>query len=192
MHRTSARPPPFDFALPHSSAYGIDWRKDISRSAYFEPSTRDGLQTPPADMSTTYQQAQYNDYSSRQDALFPLAGSSERGYASTYSGVNAQPRPCHPSVIQSSTVPNLRNDLHPSHRPSRASHPISSPPQHNESNILGLPEDIPRRKGVNSDMILPNLQIPSSINNSGGSLAEFAAQVIWQNWFTWKFVLTLE
>lgn len=38
-------------------------------------------------------------------------------------------------------------------------------------------EEQARRKSTNGDMIIPNLQIPSSINNSGGSLAEFAAQV---------------
>jgi len=35
-----------------------------------------------------------------------------------------------------------------------------------------------QQRKSNNDLILPNLQIPPSINNSGGSLAEFAAQVI--------------
>jgi hypothetical protein len=35
-----------------------------------------------------------------------------------------------------------------------------------------------QQRKSNNDLILPNLQIPPSINNSRGSLAEFAAQVV--------------
>jgi hypothetical protein len=185
MHRTSARPPPLDFLLSHSSTYGIDRRKDIGlvhnlpnlRPGYFEPPTRDGLRTPPAeDMGTTYQQAQYNNYTGAQDATFPLAGTSGSGYASTYSGVNVQQRSCHPPPNKPPPASSLRNELQPLHQPSRASYPATSPQQPNQINTVA-PDGFPRRKSVNSDMITPNLQIPPSINDSGGSLAEFAAQV---------------
>ncbi|KAI9882015.1 MAG: hypothetical protein M1823_006261 [Watsoniomyces obsoletus] len=41
----------------------------------------------------------------------------------------------------------------------------------------------PRRKSSAQDAIVPSLQIPSSINNSKGSLAEFAAQITCLFWF---------
>lgn len=193
MHRTSARPPPLDFLLPHSSTYGIDRRKDIGlantlpniRSGYFEPSIRDGLRTPPADeMGTAYQQSQYNNYTGRQDTTFPITGTSDSDYSGTYSGVNVQQRPYNPSLNPTPSTSILRNEVQPLHPPSQASYPQpASPQQPHQINSLAPPESLPRRKSANNDMILPNLQIPSSINDSGGSLAEFAAQITCLFWF---------
>lgn len=185
MHRTSARPAPLDFLLPPAhSTYGIDRRKVLGLQhalpqltpVYFEAPIRDGLRTPPADdMGTAYQHPQYNSYPSRQDAAYAAAGASVNGYTASYSGVRGQAGQ-YSSLSQPppASVSTLRNEIQLSQVP--RTQPPSPQPSH-RSNALAPPEGLPRRKTANSDMILPNLQIPPSINNSGGSLAEFAAQV---------------
>lgn len=187
MHRTSARPAPLDFLLPSNPPYGIDRRKDVGLShslpqltpGYLEAPVRDGLRTPPADdMGTAYQyqQSQYNTYTSRQDSTYPTAGSSGSSYGGSYGGANVQGRQytsmSHPPSASTST---LRNEVQGPSSVYNTQPP--SPQPANRTEALAPPEGLPRRRSANSDMILPNLQIPSSINNSGGSLAEFAAQV---------------
>jgi hypothetical protein len=185
MHRTSARPAPLDFLLPPAhSIYGIDRRKDIGLShpltqltpTYLEAPVRDGLRTPPADdMSTTYQHPQYNNYVSRQDTTYQNGGSAS-DYAPAYSGAGTHSRSystlSQPPLTSNST---LRSDA-PVSQPPYSQPP--SPQPSNRTNHHAHPEGMPQRKNNTGDMILPNLQIPKSINNSGGSLAEFAAQVI--------------
>lgn len=183
MHRTSARPAPLDFLLPSAHLpFGIDRRKDIGlpRSlpqfapVYFEAPVRDGLRTPPADdMATTYQ-TQYNEYPGRRDGAYSTAGASGNNYGGVYSGANVQSRPysIHSQPPPASALA-LRKEVHA--QPIHTQPP--SPGPANKTNNLG-PEEQSGRKSATSDMILPNLQIPSSINNSGGSLAEFAAQVL--------------
>jgi hypothetical protein len=183
MHRTSARPAPLDFLLPSAhSTFGIDRQKDIGLSRcpphfaplYFEAPLRDGLRTPPADDMTTTYQTQYNEYPGRRDGAYSIAGASGNNYGGPYSGANVQSRPysihSQPPAASAST---LRKEVH--EQPIHTQPP--SPVPVNKINNLA-PEEQPRRKSATSDMILPNLQIPSSINNSGGSLAEFAAQVL--------------
>jgi hypothetical protein len=181
MHRTSARPAPLDFLLPSAhSTFGIDRRKDIGlpRSlpqfapVYFEAPVRDGLRTPPADdMATTYQ-TQYNEYSSRRDAAYSTTGVSGSNYEGAYPGANVQSRPYSIHGQPQASASTLHREVHAEPIHSQPPSPVPT----NKSNNLA-PEEQPRRKSATSDMILPNLQIPSSINNSGGSLAEFAAQV---------------
>lgn len=61
-----------------------------------------------------------------------------------------------------------------------SSHP-SSPSQSRD--VAGLYGNSVRRRGSDNDnQIVSYLQIPSSINDSKGSLAEFAAQVSWPSW----------
>ena len=183
MHRTSARPAPLDFLLPPAhSISDFDRRKDLGPThlpqlnpVYFEAPIRDGLRTPPADeMGTTYQHPQYSSYASRQDAAYS-AGSSRSNYVPPFSGANvhsrthsalSQPRPASESTV--------RNEVRESELP--YTQPPSPQPS-NKSNTLAPPQGMQQRKS-NNDLILPNLQIPPSINNSGGSLAEFAAQVV--------------
>lgn len=187
MHRTSARPVPLDFLLPSNPTYGIDRRKDVGPShpvpqlpsGYFEAPIRDGLRTPPADEMGTayqYQQPQYNSYAGRQGAPYPTTGSSMSNYDGSYTGGNVQARQyttiSQPPPASAST---LRNELQAPSSTYNTQPP--SPQPANRTDALAPPEGLPRRRSANSDMILPNLQIPSSINNSGGSLAEFAAQV---------------
>ena len=184
MHRTSARPAPLNFLPPptHSTNFHIDRRKDIGLHSlsqlapYYEAPIRDGLRTPPADdMSTAYQHSQYI-ISGRQDATYSTPVSSGNGYAGEYSSANMQARP-HAALSQP-PAPNPASDLR---REAQVSQPYFPQPQNpqpaNKANALIPPEGLPRRKSAGSDMITPNLQIPLSINNSGGSLAEFAAQV---------------
>jgi hypothetical protein len=188
MHRTSARPAPLDFLLPSAhSTFGIDRRKDIGfpRSlphfspVYFEAPVRDGLRTPPADDMTTTYQTQYSEYPGRRDAAYSVSGASGSNYGGAYSGANMQSRPysIHNQPPPAS-VSTLRKEVHadPIH-----SQPPSPVPANKVNNLA--PDEQPRRKSATGDMILPNLQIPSSINNSGGSLAEFAAQITCLFWF---------
>jgi hypothetical protein len=184
MHRTSARPAPLDFFLPSAHPpFGMDRRKDIGlpRSlphfapVYFEAPVRDGLRTPPADDMTTTYQTQCNEYPGRRDAAYSTTGPSGSNYGGAYSGANVQSRPYSIHSQPPASASTLRKEVHaqPVH-----TQPASPVPANTTNNLA--PEEQPRRKNAASDMILPNLQIPSSINNSGGSLAEFAAQVLHQ------------
>lgn len=128
--------------------------------SYLEAPTRDGLRTPPADdMATAYQTQQYtNNYGTRQDTTFAVA-------PPAYSNPAAATNPYIPASYVSRTIADgAVGSVQPYVRPQSpkdVARPVAE-------------EDTSRRKSV----ILPSLQIPSSINNSGGSLGEFAAQVI--------------
>jgi hypothetical protein len=183
MHRTAGRPTPLNFLVPSEPAYGGDRRKDIGFSqshlspGYLEAPIRDGLRTPPGDnMGTTYQQPQYTNYAGRQDSAYSVPSVGPDSYAGAYVGANTVPRQ-YSTHSQPAQVPTsaLRNEVQNPLPPYRQQ--PSSPLPSSRSNNLGTVAEQPRRKSTNGDVILPNLQIPSSINNSGGSLAEFAAQV---------------
>jgi hypothetical protein len=188
MHRTSTRPAPLDFLLPSAySTFGVDRRKDIGlprqlpqfAPVYFEAPVKEGLRTPPADDMTTTYQTQYSDYAGRRDGAYSASGASGANYGGAYTGANVQSRPysIH-SQPPSGSASSLRKEVHG--QPIHTQAPSPVPP----SKINNLaPEEQPRRKSATSDMIHPNLQIPSSINNSGGSLAEFAAQVLDHGFF---------
>jgi hypothetical protein len=182
MHRTSARPAPLDFLLPSvHSTFGIDRRKDIGLPrqlpqfppVYFEAPVTDGLRTPPADDMTTTYQTQYNDYVGRREGAYPGVGVSGSNYGGAYNGASAQSRPFsmhnQPAPAPAS---NLREEVPAQPMATQPPSPVPT----NKINDLAT-EEQPRKKSATSDMIHPNLQIPSSINDSGGSLAEFAAQV---------------
>jgi hypothetical protein len=184
MHRTSARPTPLDFLLPSAhSTFGTDRRKDIGHPrqlpqfapVYFEAPVKEGLRTPPADDMTTTYQMQYSDYAGRRDGAYSAAGASGSNYAGAYTGENVQSRPYSIHNQPPASASTLRKEVYA--QPIRTQPP--SPVPANKINSLAS-EEQPRRKNATSDMIHPNLQIPSSINNSGGSLAEFAAQVFAQ------------
>ncbi len=181
MHRTSVRPAPLDFFLPSAyPSYGIDRRKDITlphiqqlEPIYLGTTVRDGLPTPPADrMATTYPHPQYNDYPARRDSAFAGAVSSGGNYVAA----NSQPRSYYSSLSQPPllSVPGTNKEIIEGIQVVRSQ--PQSPAQQTRSSSLAAPEAQPRRKSA--DMIRPNLQIPRKISDSGGSLAEFAAQVI--------------
>lgn len=197
MYRTSSRPAPLDFLLPSAhSSYDIDRRKDIGLShplpqltpIYFE-APNSGLRTPPADeMATTYQNRQYNLYpNGRGDSSYPPSGASASSYGGSYSGSSMQGR-SYSTSNQPASASTLRREV-------QGSHPLPPQPQSpapgNRSNTLAPPEDQPRRRSANGDMIRPNLQIPASISEDGGSLAEFAAQVFVKFFIFCDILLTI-
>ncbi|KAG9237743.1 hypothetical protein BJ875DRAFT_125786 [Amylocarpus encephaloides] len=191
MHRAAGRPLPLEFPLlPARAAFAIDPRKDLgyptpqTRSIYLEAPIRDGLHTPPADeMGTTYQQPQFNTYGNRN--VYSASGSAPPGdYAGACSG-SSQGRPYpapHSSLnpLPSSSASSLRNEVQ---IPQPANGQPPSPQASGRSSAYSRSDEPPARKITNSDLIVPNLQIPSSINDSGGSLAEFAAQITCLFWF---------
>lgn len=183
MNRISNRPTPLDFLThpSHPSTLSNGRIKDIGVAqfpalipSYIEAPLRDGLRTPPADdMNTAYQQSQHSISASRQANAYPTpAPSGGNGGNGIYSN-NLPQRPYHYALAPPPPTSSLRNDLQPS-RP-LYQHP-TSPTQISKLNNVPAKES-PPRKTVSNDSIIPNLQIPASINNSGGSLAEFAAQV---------------
>lgn len=181
MHRTSARPVPLDFLLPSAHpTFGIDRRKGIGfprqlpqfAPVYFEAPVREGLRTPPADDMTTTYPSQYNDYAGRRDGAYSAAGASGGNYGGAYAGANVQSKPYSIHNQPPASASTLRKEVYAQPVHTQPPSPVTA----NKINNLA-PEEQPRRKSGTSDMIHPNLQIPSSINNSGGSLAEFAAQV---------------
>jgi len=198
MHRTSSRPAPLDFLLPSAHpTYGIDRRKDIGLPCtrpqltpiYFEAPVKGGLRTPPADeMATAYQQPQYNNYTRRQDTVYSTPTAPVDSYGGAYSGGSGQ------AVAYSAAnqpPPASASTLRMEVQSSQYVHSQPSSPQPAiKTSALAPSESVARRKSANSDMILPNLQIPQSINNSGGSLAEFAAQVCTEIWNLRKCILT--
>ncbi|RDL39527.1 Cyclin-like protein [Venustampulla echinocandica] len=194
MHRTAARPAPLDFLLPSAhAAFGIDRRKDIGSvhsqvvSSYLEAPVKGGLQTPPADdMGTAYQHPQHPPYGSRQSSTCSISGTTPSSYAGTCSGSSSQRTQYsapHSSLSQPSHASSIisRNGLQ-NPQSSYGQQP-SSPQLPDRSNVVARSEDPLPRKNAHVDTIVPNLQIPSSINNSGGSLAEFAAQITCLFWF---------
>ena len=181
MHRTSHRPAALDFAVPPSHPYIFGRGKDVGpsyplaqyTSNYWEAPKRGGLRTPPADgMATTYPQSHYNGYPSHPESAYSNVEASSSKYTGSnwYHSSTTQPQynsASHPY----STAPHAREamDLRSVYR--QASSPIPSNHPQALSQLSGSSQS------KTNDTILPNLQIPPTINNSGGSLAEFAAQV---------------
>ena len=187
MYQTSARPATLDFHFPPtpSTSFGFDHRRDIGLHTlrhltppYSEAPPRDGLRTPPVDdMSTTYQHARFNDYASRQDGTYSMPGSTRSGYVGTYPSItNMQAKSYSASgQLPPASASALRHEYQAQFTSLRTQPP--SPQPANNTASLASSENAPSRKSSVGDMITPSLKIPQTINNSGGSLAEFAAQV---------------
>lgn len=186
MHRTSARPATLSFPFPPnpSAAFEFDQRRDIGLYAlqqltppYLETATRDGLRTPPADDMTTYQHTQYSEYTGRQDATYAISGPVRSGYVDSYPPVTniqakAYPALGQPLPLSAST---LRQEIQV---PLNSQRPQPQSPQPaNKTSIAA--ESMPTKKHSVAETTTSGLKIPPSVNNSGGSLAEFAAQVIY-------------
>jgi hypothetical protein len=147
--------------------------------SYTAAPIRDGLRTPPEDdmSSTTAYQAQHLPvYRSQVDSNYPYAPSH-----SIQTGVPSNPakqqQPAYQRDLEYSsqqsralTAQALSNVGVSSHQP-YIRQPLQSPKTN--TGVLSQADDSVRRKSN----ILLNLQIPAEINNSGGSLGEFAAQV---------------
>lgn len=124
-------------------------------------------------MAMTYQQPQYNGYAARQDGAFANVGSGT-SYVPPYYGTTTYQR----SSSNLSQLPSSSSNTNP-RQDSEISRPLYSRPTSPEvlANHRKPVEEMNLKKTNSSDSILPNLQIPRTINTSGGSLAEFAAQV---------------
>ncbi|RFU31651.1 hypothetical protein B7463_g4663, partial [Scytalidium lignicola] len=192
MYQAPARQVSLDFPLYSAySSHNIDRRKDTGivppcgsqqTPIYLEAPIRAGLRTPPEDdMSTTYQYPPYQNFANKQDAAYAsmtAAGSGYAGSSAQYISSSTQPRPYsslnYTSQHSSTSIskPLVQDSLPPYNKP-------PSPEPSSRSNTLAPSESVSRRKGT----VVPNLQIPSTITSSGGSLAEFAAQITCLFWF---------
>lgn len=197
MHQTSVRPAPFTFTLPPTpqSPRGIDGRKEtrylptlpkINQSRYIEAPVRVGLRTPPEDdMHATYPEPSHLPYKSRQNETYP--GPFKIGRTPEYDASTTRPAQP-PHVQEASGAPASRTNG--SKDFSQPDVPFSWPPIKEKAQaesfqpapLSALESESTRKpqakKPSNTDSIHPSLRIPESINDSGGSLAEFAAQVI--------------
>jgi hypothetical protein len=133
---------------------------------------RYGLQTPPEDdMGTAYQNPHYGSYASRPDVSFQPSNrtSSHNASYSISSTHTRSSSTLSQPPMNSREVGSTRTDAFTSQN--SYSHPASPQSSNRQES-----QHQQARSGVN-DQIMANLQIPKSINSSGGSLAEFAAQV---------------
>lgn len=141
---------------------GSEQRRDLSTGSRVVPDSLsalpvhsnaliDGLRTPPADdMSATYNSQPYRNYTQADVAY--SSSKIQQAYSKTH------------TLGTSASNCDLR---------SHGSSQSHARPQSLGVAAIAL-DDSEKRKSL----ILPNLQIPSSINQSGGSLGEFAAQVV--------------
>lgn len=197
MHQTSVRPAPLSFLLPPTpqTPFGIDRRKDvglppilpqINQSRYREAPVRVGLRTPPEDdMHATYPTPQYNTYKSRQNETYPGLVNASR--TTDYDGsaipsrqlsiIEQIPGAPAPRIVTNATT-FVKSEL-PSWQAAKAKPQCE--PFHSTA-LTTLESESTRKpqakRPSTTDTIHPSLQIPKSINDSGASLAEFAAQVI--------------
>jgi hypothetical protein len=192
MYRTSARPAPLDFLLPSAhSVYDIDRRKDVGFShtlphlppVYLEAPVRGGLRTPPTPagkMAAAYPpQYKYEDHSGRRDSAYSSSGALS-GYIPPYNGAHVPAsRPYStmnqpPPASASASASTLQNQVL-GHHSIRTQPPSPQPPTRTNAT-----KETSHRKSTTNDAIRPNLQIPSTISDCGGSLPDFAAQVLTQ------------
>lgn len=140
---------------------------------YLEAPIRKGLRTPPADEMNAYQPTQHQTYPSRQDTSYPAGA--------PYTAISAahQTHPTSNYGRQTSTS-NLSNVISSSSQ--RYSQSRTQSPRDTNKSALAPHDEVVQKKSI----IVPNLQIPGSINDSGGSLGEFAAQVRILILFLWN------
>ncbi|KAF7955829.1 hypothetical protein EAE96_004751 [Botrytis aclada] len=199
MHQTSVIPAPFSFLLPPTpqTPFGIDRRKDIgfpltlpqiNQSRYIEAPVRVGLRTPPEDdMHATYPTSQYHNYKSRQNEDYPA--SVNGGRVNDYDGSACHSRK--PSLIpqvQGAHVNSATKNTETLQPESTYNWPPVKENHQSQATALSTLESESTRKPQakkpsTTDTVHPSLQIPKSINDSGGSLAEFAAQITCLFWF---------
>ncbi|KAI9836969.1 MAG: hypothetical protein M1837_003145 [Sclerophora amabilis] len=141
--------------------------------------TRSGLHTPPLEMSGA----------PPHDTFLPSHHGSQ-----PHNSINGGPngttaKPLH-STSSSVDVPHRHDPQFslssnssqvPHHRPSHA--------HSRQGSLSRLDMSQQRKKGPTDNSIVPSLQIPPTINNSKGSLAEFAAQITCLFWFESSFTL---
>ncbi|KAJ5050601.1 uncharacterized protein L3040_002477 [Drepanopeziza brunnea f. sp. 'multigermtubi'] len=189
MYRTAARPAPLDFPLPSApSTYQIDRRKSTGlpytlpnpNPFYLEASSRDGLRTPPSeDMATVYQNPTCgNGYGAGRNEYLPVEAPPSN-YGGSYNNGASRHSRQYVSIAQPppASASTLRREV-------QGSQPINSQPPSPQptQRTSYITHEEPRRKSA-SEVTRPNLQIPKTISDDGGSLAEFAAQITCLFWF---------
>jgi hypothetical protein len=142
---------------------GSGWRKRSDRvnpsvnTGGWADSLRTGLPTPPSDMTgVSFNTAVSSNYGGVK---------SQNGYHHSY--------PSNSLFLNNTKVNALAQAMMPSTQ-------HSYNPNHNANTTLSVPKPVPQREmsdQKSNGSIASYLQIPSSINDSKGSLAEFAAQV---------------
>jgi hypothetical protein len=130
--------------------------------SYLGAPIRDGLRTPPSDdmNSTAGYPQQSSGWNGQKDNPYTTSYSTHPTGTQQYVSSVQHPR--------GSTVPVLSSTAGFPAQAYSSSHSSQS-----TSTAVLKPEDIERRKSG----ILPSLQIPRSVNDSGRSLGEFAAEV---------------
>ncbi|KZF26732.1 hypothetical protein L228DRAFT_265102 [Xylona heveae TC161] len=180
MYQPFSSNPPLDFLAPavhstYDSLHGIETAERSSRpktwyssSSNQTPTVAGGVRTPPEDMN-----------GSKINNLVPLSYGG-RSY-NTLKNAYLTPIKSHrlsnpPTRVPSKTIPGYYNGnvsvVNSSSQPSSPSSRRTAPS-----------ESAQRRRSSSASSIISYLQIPSSINNSKGSLADFAAGITCLFWF---------
>lgn len=113
--------------------------------------------------------------------------------ATQYPADRSDRRPSASFSSYSSRAPYPSSSVYPNtgHPAERVQSPRSSTTMSCSTDSNHKPEEHLQQKSASGDSIQPHLQIPSSINTNGGSLAEFAAQITCLFWFESKETLKL-
>ncbi|KAL9025223.1 MAG: hypothetical protein Q9196_005916 [Gyalolechia fulgens] len=153
------------------SSTGEQFHKD-SRHPAPPAETRHGLRTPPGDMSAV----------SVNPLLAPNFGGSQR---------NSVPASWNGASRQASVASTQNGQYYSNPHPSQpVYHSRSRSHEHPSVGTALLKETSSKTQiGIDDSSIVSYLQIPSSINESKGSLAEFAAQITCLFWFESSFTL---
>ncbi|KAL8713106.1 MAG: hypothetical protein Q9225_006820, partial [Loekoesia sp. 1 TL-2023] len=144
-----------------------------SRHPIVHAEIRHGLRTPPGDMSGV--------------SVNPLLAPNfnEAQYKSV--AASAWNRASRQGSVDSFTNGRYYNKAHP---PQNIYHNRSRSHEHTSANsVLAKETSSKTQNGIDEPSIVSYLQIPSSINESKGSLAEFAAQITCLFWFESSFTL---
>ncbi len=123
--------------------------------------TRHGLKTPPEEMTGSNANPLLPPFDGLQYKSVPVVGSSTAPYQNNQGG--------HANTRYTSKPQPFYDSYHSAQR--------SQSPASRGQSIGSREQPAHRRASSDGNSIVSYLQIPSSINNSKGSLAEFAAQV---------------
>ncbi|KAM0245162.1 hypothetical protein ACHAQJ_010631, partial [Trichoderma viride] len=170
--------PPLSFALPQPPPLTHD-----TAHQYLHQHSTNGLRTPPVDeMSTTYHQqvpATYDSHAlrnyasaiahpSRAKAMAATAANDARFVAAEYGRY---------ASLQQHQMPYSQSRNAPLH-----STPSDQSTKSTPASVVSAKDAISSRRGSET-LIYHSLQIPRCISSSGGSLADFAAQMTCLFWF---------
>jgi hypothetical protein len=144
-------------------------------TGYTDAPVRDGLRTPPED--------DMNSTTACQSQQFPIYRPQDPSYSYSSQNAVSTSAPSRSVKTQPSTTYQRAAEYDPQQSRSLTAQALSNIPQ--QVPYSRQPTHSPKHTSTSSQtddgrgksVVLPSLQIPPSINNSGGSLGEFAAQV---------------